>query len=80
MLRILLLYVRHLAGSAALHNFVQNSLLVYGSVDQLLIHIVETQTGDGIRKPFPGDALIPEQQNGLFNYIHDFFFSGEQLG
>ena len=80
MLRILLLYVRRLAGSAALHNFVQNSFLVYGSVDQLLIHIVETQTGDGIRKPLPGDALIPEQQNGLFNYIHDFFFSGGQLG
>ena len=68
-----------LAGSAALNGLVQDGFLIDGTGGQLLVDIVEAQTGYGIGKALAGDTLVTEQQNCLFDNIHNFFFTGENL-
>ena len=69
-----------LAGGAALNGLAQDGFLIDGTGGQLLVDIVEAQTVDGIGKALAGDTLVTEQQNCLFDNIHNFFFTGENLG
>ena len=68
-----------LAGCATLNGLVQDGFLIDGTGGQLLVDIVEAQTGYGIGKALAGDTLVTEQQNFLFDNIHNFFFTGENL-
>ena len=69
-----------LAGCASLNSLVQDGFLIDSTGGQLLIDILETQTGNGIAKALAGNALITEQQDCLLHNIHDFVLRGKNLG
>ena len=46
---------------------------------QLLLHILKTQTGNSIRETFAGDALVTEEQDCLLDDVQDFVTIGEDL-
>ena len=48
-----------------------------GVIQQLGLHVFKAQAIHRVGKPFAGDALFAEQQNGLFYDVQHFFAAGK---
>lgn len=69
-----------LTGCPALHLFGQDVLFFDFAVENLILHIGEAQTGDGVREALSGYAFVSKQQEDALHGVHNLLLAGKDLG